>query len=149
MDRSHYIIIAALVGLMIPMQSLVNARLAQTIGGPLQAATISFSVGAIFFILYILFTKTSMAGLPNAFSQPWWVWTGGLMGAFFVFGAASTVPHLGTANMAVLIIAGQLIASILLDHFGIMQEAKQINLTRLCGIILIISGTYLVMRGGK
>jgi len=48
------ILIAALIGTMLPLQGLVNARLGTNIGGPVAAAFVSFLVGTVLLGLYLV-----------------------------------------------------------------------------------------------
>ena len=79
---------------------------------------------------------------------PWWTWIGGLYGAIFVVSAAWGVPRLGVALTVILMVAGQILISVLLDHFGALGVPKQpLNLTRLLGVLLVFGGVLLVRRG--
>ena len=79
---------------------------------------------------------------------PWWTWIGGLYGAVFVVSAAWAVPRLGVAMTVILMVAGQILISVLLDHFGALGVPKQpLNLTRLLGVALVFGGVLLVRRG--
>ena len=78
---------------------------------------------------------------------PWYAWVGGLYGAIFVVAAAWGVPRLGVATTIILMVAGQLLLSVVLDHFGVMGMPKQpISLGRVAGIGLVIAGVLMVRR---
>jgi len=78
---------------------------------------------------------------------PWWVWTGGLLGAFNVLAPVLLVGRLGTALLFAAIITGQLICSLLVDHLGALGLPRHpVTPARLCGTALLFAGVYLVRR---
>jgi bacterial/archaeal transporter family-2 protein len=73
------------------------------------------------------------------------VWTGGLLGAFYVLGSIVTAPKLGAATLVAVILAGQAIASLLVDHFGwVGFEEQPISALRIAGVLLLAGGVALV-----
>jgi transporter family-2 protein len=139
----HYLLFALAAGAMLPLQFGINAQLASWVGGSLRAAFISFAVGAAALLLAVL--ATSRGWPDRAGDAPWWVWTGGLLGAFYVLGSIVTAPKLGAATLVALILAGQAIASVLVDHFGwVGFDEQPITLLRVVGILLLAGGVVLV-----
>jgi bacterial/archaeal transporter family-2 protein len=79
-------------------------------------------------------------------NAPWWMWLGGLLGAFFVCASIVLPPRLEATTMG-LFLAGQVIASIALDHFGLLGVTVQpASIPRLLGALLIIVGVTIVQR---
>jgi len=138
-----YLIFALFAGAMLPIQFGINAQLAHWVGGPVRAAFVSFVVGALALLFAVLLTAR---GWPDrAGDAPWWVWTGGLLGAFYVLGSIVTAPKLGAATLVAMILAGQAIASLLVDHFGwVGFEEQPITLLRVLGVLLLAGGVALV-----
>ena len=129
------------------LQAPTNARLAGALASPVNAAFVSFLVGtaALGLLAVTLQTRPDVAAMK---ALPWWVWIGGLYGAIFVVTAAWSVPRLGVAMTVILMVAGQILISVLLDHFGALGVPKQpLNLTRLLGVLLVFGGVLLVRRG--
>jgi transporter family-2 protein len=72
---------------------------------------------------------------------------GGLFGAIFIGLAIFLVPQLGAATFIVLLVTGQMLASVMFDHFGWLGLAQRpIDLPRLIGIALLIGGCILLQR---
>jgi transporter family-2 protein len=138
-----YLLFGFVAGAMLPIQFGINAQLASWVGGSLRAAFVSFVVGTAALLLAVLATSS---GWPHrAGDAPWWVWTGGLLGAFYVLGSIVTAPRLGAATLVALILAGQAIASVLVDHFGwVGFEEQPLTLLRVVGILLLAGGVLLV-----
>lgn len=129
------------------LQAPTNARLAGAVASPVNAAFVSFLVGtaALGLLALTLQTRPDAAAMK---ALPWWVWIGGLYGAIFVVTAAWSVPRLGVAMTVILMVAGQILISVVLDHFGALGVPKQpLNLTRLLGVLLVFGGVLLVRRG--
>jgi transporter family-2 protein len=80
-------------------------------------------------------------------SLPWYAWTGGLYGAFFVATAAWAAPRLGVTLFLTAAIAGQLALALLLDRIGAFGLARvEIGPVRLLGVALVLAGVVLVRR---
>ncbi|MCD9028640.1 DMT family transporter [Luteimonas sp. BDR2-5] len=140
------IVIAALVGMALPLQALINARLGATTQGPLFASFASFLVGTLVLGVVLLLSRTAWPGLRALVALPPWLWLGGVIGAVFVFCGTLLVPRLGAAGLICLIVFGQVTGSLLLDHFGVLAQARPADLTRIVGALLVCVGALLVVR---
>lgn len=138
-----YALFALAAGAMLPIQFGINAQLAQWVGGSARAALVSFVVGALGLLVAVLFAAR---GWPDrAGDAPWWVWIGGLLGAFYVLGSIVTAPKLGATTLVALILAGQAVASLLVDHYGwVGFEEHPVNALRIAGVVLLAGGVALV-----
>src|SRR5690606_28130816 len=135
-----------LAGAATALQGPTNARLVTAVGSPLNAAFVSFAVGTVALGLLALAVQTrpDVAAMK---ALPWWAWMGGLYGCAFVVSAAWGVPRLGVAPTITVMIAGQLLLSLALDHFGALGVTKQpLSLGRIAGVALVIGGVVLVRR---
>ncbi|MFO7495801.1 MAG: DMT family transporter [Desulfobacterales bacterium] len=142
-----YILLALVAGACLPTQAGINAQLNRWTLSPVWTAAISFAVGTAALIGYGLLTRGPLT-LQGLFSEaPWWVWTGGFLGAFFVAATVVLAPALGAAAMVALIIAGQMLVSLGLDHFGLLgYQTHPLNVWRLIGAGLIVAGVVLIRR---
>lgn len=142
-----YLIIswALAIGLMVPLQAIINARLSSLIGGPTQAALISFTGGFLIFLIIGIFNFSNLPSVQKLSSIPSYLLMGGIIGSIFVLSAIIIVPKLGSTGWTALIVSGQLIASLLMDHYGLFGlEPKSINLARASGAILLLTGSLLI-----
>ncbi len=139
--------VALAAGVAAPVQFAVNTHLRSLVGGPVAAAAISFVVGTIALLAVVLVVRRSLPELDPLMSAPWWVWTGGLLGAFFVAASIVLTPKLGTATTIGLILTGQVGASMVIDHFGLIRvPVHKASLPRIAGALLIVAGVVLVQR---
>lgn len=136
-------LMAIAIGMLLPLQGLVNARLGGQIGGPIGAAFVSFLVGTILLGVYLLLSRTALTPGSQARFPPW-IWAGGAFGAVYVACFTLLIPRLGSASLICLAILGQVTASLLLEHFGVLQIERRVDAVRVVGALLVIFGVLLV-----
>ncbi|MGM0424564.1 MAG: DMT family transporter [Thermodesulfobacteriota bacterium] len=142
-----FILLVLLAGVMAPTQAGINSQLSQYLRSYYLAALVSFFVGSIALLAFNLLLRSPLPALEDISRSPWWVWLGGFCGAFLVTVTIAAVPRLGATTMFAFFLAGQMLASLLLDHFGLMGYPQQsINLWRVAGVILLLSGALLVRK---
>ena len=134
-----YVGMALLAGILLATQSAINSQLAKGLGGaPIFAALFSFLVGSLC-LLVVAAAKGQLAApwaqLPQ---QAPWQLIGGALGAFLVFSSVFLAPKIGLAHMLLWIILGQLIAGMIIDHWGLLQmPVRPVSLWRLLGIGIV------------
>lgn len=140
-----YYLFAVAAGAMLPFQFGINAVLARYVEGAARASLVSFAVGTLVLLAAVLVFFRGAPSLARAGAAPWWVWVGGVLGAFYVLGSVVTAPRLGAATLVALILAGQAAASLTVDHFGLVGfEENPITPGRLVGVALVALGVVLV-----
>ena len=142
-----YYLLPILAGVAITIQSGINSQLRAAIQHPLMAAFISFLVGTVALVILLICSRQAIPTIGTYQEVNWYKFTGGLLGAFVVFVALISVQKIGASNMFILIIAGQLLTAVLMDHFGILgMKVSPVNLQKIIGILLVVVGAYLVNR---
>jgi len=143
--RPMIMLTALVAGALMPVQAGVNARLREYLGDPIMASLVSFCVGTVTLLGFILVTRAPLPSLAMASAAPLWSWFGGALGAFFVAVTVILAFKLGATGLMAWIIAGQLIASIMLDHTGALGFAvREVSWQRLAGVALLLGGAVLV-----
>jgi transporter family-2 protein len=142
-----YFIFAFLVGIATSVQSGVNSQLRQAVAHPIQAALISFGSGFVVLSVISLTLRAPVPALETMRGISWWKWTGGLLGAIYVTTVIITVPRIGAGNLLSLSVAGQLLAAVILDHYGLLGFKEHgLTVWRLMGVLLIVLGVVLVVK---
>jgi len=141
-----YITLSVLAGCVLPFQGTINGKLGNSIASPVYASFLSFLVGTVGLFVYgnIAQGPFKIQSLKNL---PLYEWSGGILGAFYVLVVVLMLPRLGAALTFSLIVAGQMVVSILLDHTGFLVASQHpINTWRVLGLALIVGGVILVRK---
>jgi transporter family-2 protein len=95
--------------------------------------------------LLILIAREPLFSTGAAARAPWIAWTGGVFGAIFIATNVLMIPRFGVATVTTLIVVGQLLGSLVFDHFGLLGTPQQsINLARIVGAGFLIAGAALI-----
>lgn len=139
------ILLAVAAGMTAPVQAGINVHLRSYLHSAYAASFISFVVGTLA-LAALLMLRRETVPFGTAFAQaPWWVWSGGFIGAFFVTVSVVVAPRLGAATMMALFVAGQMIAGLVLDHYGLIGfQQNSATPLRILGAVLLIVGVILI-----
>ena len=139
---SLFLVLAAVVtGAVVPFQAGANAVLGRALGHPLWATAVSLCVSLACIIPVMLLARVEPPTLSGLTHAPRWVWIGGIVGVVYVTGALILAPKLGAAGFIAAVIAGQMLASILIDHWGLIGfPVRPVSPSRLLGLGLILLG---------
>jgi bacterial/archaeal transporter family-2 protein len=138
--------VALVGGVLLAAQAPTNALLGKASGSAIVAAFISFLIGTIALGAAVAVTSGKLFD-PGLKQVPWYAWLGGFYGAFFVAAAAFAAPRVGLGVFLTAAIAGQLVAALVLDHYGLFGLARHpVNVTRAAGLLLVLVGAVLVRK---
>ena len=142
MSAGWVVLLVVLGGVCVAVQPPVNAALAGYTG-LMEAIFVSFLVGTLAIGGVLLASGSS--GLFRILSAPTWTWTGGLIGALYVWIVTFAVSRLGIATALVVAVASQMVAGMVLDHYGLLG-LKEIPMDskRVCGCLLVFAGVWLM-----
>ena len=144
MDRGLAVVLTAIVGGILALQAPINAGLGRATGS-LAAALVSFTIGTL--ALVVVVAVSGASGLGSTFDVRWYYLLGGLLGAVYVTMALITVRSIGAGGVAAATITGQLAVSVLIDRLGVLGlEQTPLSFSRVAGVVLLMAGTYLVVR---
>jgi transporter family-2 protein len=137
------VILITVGGALIALQAPINAALSRSIESSVAAATISFGVGFAV-LLGVTLLSGDGAALPRAAGVPKWLLLGGALGAIYVWSALWAVPILGVLTTTTLLILGQMVAAMALDHFGAFGlMPRDISPWRLLAVVFVAAGAVL------
>lgn len=142
-----YLLMALLAGAMLPFQAGINSQLARWTNHTVIAGLISFIVGTLAMIAAAAALRPAWPAVGHLAQAPWWSWLGGLLGAYFIAAAIIVVPKLGAALFVAVVVAGQTLVAIILDHFGLLGYAvRPLGVWRIVGVALLLAGVWLIRR---
>ena len=134
-----------MAGAGVAVQAVINSRLRFILGEPIWAASTQFAIGLAALVLVAVVTRTALPPAGALARVPWWMWTGGLFGAAFIFMTVVATPRLGAALMLTAVIVGQLAAALVIDHYGLLgAPVIPISTTRVVGVLLLVGGVALL-----
>jgi transporter family-2 protein len=137
--------LAVIAGAVVPFQSAINANLGRGLGHPLWATLASLLVSIIVLLPVIMALRLPLPNLTFITQAPLWMWAGGAFGVVFISLALMLLPKLGASGFIALAMAGQILAALMLDHFGLFGLAqRQLTMPRVLGALLLISGVVLI-----
>ncbi|MCU0418302.1 MAG: DMT family transporter [Cyclobacteriaceae bacterium] len=146
MEKLPWIIAVFIAGSLLPIQAGLNTRMGQAIHSPVWASLISFAVGLVALLVYVAVTRQPLH-TQSLKDVPTVTWVAGALGAIYVTTVVLAFPKLGPALTFGLIVAGQLIISVALDHFNVLVHAQHsINAWRVLGIALIVVGVVIIRK---
>ena len=138
---------ALLAGTALAAQPGVNGALAKRMKYPLHASLVSFLIGTIALVAICLVWTGSLPKPRDLAGTPVWILTGGLLGAIVVTASLLIGPRVGATTWLALLVAVQLVASVVLDHFGWAgYQVHPAGPMRLVGVVLLVAGVVLVCR---
>jgi transporter family-2 protein len=133
-------------GAFIAIQAPINSQLARGLGMPVAAAAFSFLSGAIVLgIATLVMMRAQDISLDWKAPAPWLFVAGGILGGAYVTISTLLIPRIGAAALMALIVAGQLLAGMLMDRIGFLGMAvREISLGRVAGAVLLMAGAVLI-----
>lgn len=145
------VLIAVLVGSIVPIQTAANSRLRASVGGfPVVSALVSFTAAVVVSALVTtLATGHPVPDLAAAAREPWWVWLGGALGVSFVMGNIVLFPRIGAVQTVVLPIFGQVVMGLLIDSAGWFGAPEMsVGVWRVVGAAVVLAGIVYVVAAG-
>jgi len=142
-----FVPISLLAGGLLAVQAGANAQLAKATGSPFAATTLQLSVGTAILLAAALLTGTlsALGALPGV---TWWHAVGGVASAVYVVSTILLFPRLGAVVSVGLFIAGQMLASLALDGFGLLGVlAAGFAPAAMAGTALVLMGAAAIVLG--
>lgn len=136
---------ALLSGALITCQAGANTELKKSLGQPMLAVIVNYTLGLLGVLAYSMITKVAVPSSEAASTAPWWGWLGGLLGVAYGLAAVMLGSKLGAAPLMALVVTGHLVCSVLLDNFGwIGFEVDHAGFGRVFGCVLMVADLALI-----
>jgi bacterial/archaeal transporter family-2 protein len=145
---SGWLVLALVAGAVLPVQGAINAQLRSAVDAPVTVGAFSFVVATLAMALALAASLALSARRPQVAPLrrvPWWGWLGGLCGATYVTSVFLLIPEIGAAPTIALTVAGQQLASLIVDRYGLLRLPRRpLPAARLAGIAVLLAGVALI-----
>jgi transporter family-2 protein len=140
-----FTLLAAGAGVSFVVQQAVNANLRAVLGSAAWAGFISYLGGTLCMLALAFAMREALPPAVVAVRTNWWAWSGGFFGAIYIAISILLVPRLGTATFIALLVTGQMLSSMVFDHYGLFGVVQHpVDPFRLLGAVLLIGGVILI-----
>jgi len=151
-ERAGWLALALVAGAAPPVQGAINAQLRTDLDAPIAAGAVPFVVAAggvaALLLAVLAATRAPRPRLEPLRNLPWWGWLGGLMGATYVTSVFLLIPEIGTAPTIALTVAGQQVASVFVDRYGLLRLPRRpVPPARLVAVASLLAGVLLITLG--
>ena len=141
MVNIKYLVWALLAGAFIPLIGILNGRVGRALGEPFYASVMLFGVAIILALVVSVVFGKAAPSVQNLQTLRPMDYTAGFIVAFYVISATVLAGKIGVANFIVMAVSGQIMFSLMIDHFGLFgAPVKPINMTQLVGAVLLLIG---------
>lgn len=146
-----FILLGILMGLGLPLQTGINARLTHKLGSPYNASFVSFIIAFIFLLLLVFITEQNyFIPFGELAGEPLWIWMGGVCGVIFLTGNIVLFARLGGVQTVIFPVLGQILMGLIIDNFGLFYAPQtDLTLLRILGAILVLLGVINVVMAKK
>ncbi len=128
------------VGLQSPLASMLSQRL-----GILESIFIVHLGGAIFSLVPLLVLGGGRLGAWR--TSPWYALAAGFLGLVVIAAISFTIPRVGVAAAITTVVAGQILMSAVLDHFGWLgATVRPLDPSRILGLAIVMLGVWITVR---
>ena len=132
-------------GISVAVQQVLNGGLRTALQSPAWAGFASYLGGLLTMMVVLVVLREQLPSWKLVAATPWWAWSGGILGGVFILLVILLLPPLGAATLLALVVAGQMSAAVIMDHFGAFGLAQHpVSMSRLTGVALVIAGVVLI-----
>ncbi|MFB9264201.1 DMT family transporter [Bradyrhizobium erythrophlei] len=132
-------------GVSVSVQQVLNGNLRSALNSPAWAGLVSYIGGLLTMAVVLVALREPFPSWKLVSATPWWAWSGGILGGVFILLMILLLPSLGAETLLALVVAGQMLAGVAMDHFGLFGLAPHhVSVSRLLGVALVIGGVLLI-----
>lgn len=135
--------IAVCAGIAVAFQGHFMGAMDRTVGTA-TSVFVTYGVGAVLAAMIWLGARAPAVAGRHV---PWYGWLAGPLGLVIVGGIGFAAPRLGLARTLVITVAAQMIAALILDHFGAFGGVQRtFDAMRAAGLLLTVAGVWLIVK---
>ena len=139
------VIFGVIGGAIVGVQRALNGQINEHSQQSFTTSLVNFTTGTAFLLVLIIvgliLNGYELSALP---SDPWWIYTGGIIGVIYIAFTSTIVQHLGVLTFTLFSVGGQLIASLVIDLIS-PTDGVSVSAYLVTGIVMTYAG---VVAGG-
>ena len=134
-----------IAGAIVGVQRALNGQINEYSHQSFTTSLLNFITGTSFLMVLIaiglIIGRNELSPLP---SNPWWIYTGGIIGVIYIAFTSTIVQHLGVLTFTLFSVGGQLVGSLVID---LVSPTKGVSVSAylVTGIVMTYAG---VIAGG-
>ena len=131
-------------GIAVGTQAPIAAAMSQRVGG--ASSSLVVHLGGLVASLVLLIARRGEQ-IHEWRNLPWYMLGCGALGLVLYLSLSHTVPRIGATSAIALLIVGQLLTGMVIDHFGAFDiPTRAVDLNRTLAFALLVAGAYLMIR---
>lgn len=139
-----FILLGLCLGALMSIYVPLIAQTARLLGSGPLANVPFFFIAFVSSIVIALATGSRAGDFSKITSLPIWPLTAGIMSAGLIIGTSFLIPKIGLSTLFVLLVSGQVIASMVFGQLGLFGAPQTtITLGKILGAALVIGGVWL------
>jgi transporter family-2 protein len=140
-------VLTVTAGVSVLIQQALNANLRTELKSAAWSGFTSYFLGVVFMIVLAIVLRDPVPSVATMTRVPLWAWSGGIFGAIFIALTLVALPTLGGAAYIALLVTGQMVAALVVDHYGWLGVAQRpIDVPKMIGVALLVGGVVLMRR---
>jgi bacterial/archaeal transporter family-2 protein len=145
MRISGLALLGVAAGVSVVVQQALNANLRASLGSASWAALVSYLAGALTLLVVLFAIREPWPSATGVASSSAWSWAGGIFGTVYIVVSILLLPELGAATVVALLVSGQMLGSLVFDHYGWFGLTPHpVDGYRLAGALLLIAAVMLI-----
>lgn len=142
--KVQFFALTVFLGVILAVHLAMNGKVGEAINNTPVANAVFWCIGALTAIAIGLTGWQAGALAPLKDVNPWLL-CAGVMGALLVFAIAWLNPKMGSASLFITLLAGQVIAGVVMSHYGWLgSPVEPVTLMKVVGVTLMIGGAAIV-----
>ena len=131
-------------GVAVGTQAPIAGAMGQRIGG--ASSSLIVHLGGVIASLLLLIARRGEQ-IEGWRTLPWYMLGCGAFGLVLYLSLNHTIPRVGATAAIAMLIVGQLLAGMVIDHFGAFGLAtRALDPGRIAALVLLFAGAYLMVR---
>ena len=131
-------------GIAVGTQAPIAGAMGQRVGGASSSLIVHLG-GAIASLLLLVARRGEQ--FQEWRNLPWYMLGCGAFGLVLYLSLSHTIPRVGATAAIAMLIVGQLLAGVVIDHFGAFGiSTRPLDPDRIAAVALLLAGAYLMVR---